>query len=82
MPKTQIMKWGNSLAVRIPKTVAEKVRMREGDPIIVEARKDRIELRVADKIPSLEELVSQITIENRYEATEWGPDVGKETVEW
>ena len=76
------MKWGNSLAVRIPKAVAEKARIRAGDAVVVEARKDRVELRILEKTPSLKELVAQITPENRYEATDWGPDVGKEIVEW
>ena len=35
-----------------------------------------------DRIPTLEALVAQITPENRYAETEWGPDQGKETVEW
>jgi len=29
-------------------------------------------------VPTLEELVAQITPENRYEETDWGPPVGKE----
>lgn len=76
------MKWGNSLAVRIPKGVAEKARIQEGDPILVEARKGHVEIRSVERIPTLDELVAQITPENRYEETDWGHDVGKEIVEW
>lgn len=82
MPKAQVVKWGNSLAVRIPKAVAEEVRMQEGDLIIIEASADHIELRRADRIPTLEELVAKITPENRHGETDWGPDVGREIVEW
>ena len=82
MIRTQVVKWGNSLAVRIPKAIAEQVRMKEGDAVVIKARKDRIELLRTDKIPSLEELVAKITPENRYEESDWGPDVGKEIVEW
>jgi antitoxin MazE len=82
MPKAQVMKWGNSLAVRIPKAVAQQARIREGDPILIEARKGRIELRPAERIPTIEELVSQITKASRYEETDWGHDRGKEIVEW
>ena len=82
MPKAQVVKWGNSLAVRIPKAVAEEARMREGDALIIKAAKNRIELLRNDKIPSLKELVAQITPENRHEETDWGPDVGKEIIEW
>jgi antitoxin MazE len=82
LPKAQLAKWGKSLAVRIPKAVAEQVRLQEGDSIVIEALEGRIELRPAERIPTLEELVAQITPENRYKETEWGPDRGKEIVEW
>jgi antitoxin MazE len=82
MPKAQVAKWGNSLAVRIPKTVAEEARLREGDSIVIEALEGRVELRPAEPIPSLEELVAQITTENRYKETSSGRERGKEVVEW
>jgi antitoxin MazE len=34
--KIQIGKWGNSLAVRLPKDVVEKLDLKEGDSIDVE----------------------------------------------
>jgi antitoxin MazE len=82
MPKAHVVKWGNSLAVRIPKAVAEQARMQEGDSILIEASEGHVELRSTERIPTLEELVSQITPENRYEETARGPEVGKEIVEW
>jgi antitoxin MazE len=82
MPKAQVVKWGNSLAVRIPKIVAQEARMQEGDSIVIEALDGHIELRPAERIPTLEELVAQITPENRHKETDWGPDRGKEIVEW
>jgi antitoxin MazE len=82
VPKAQVAKWGNSLAVRIPKTVADEARIQEGDSIVIEALDGHIELRPAERIPTLEELVAQITLENRHEETDWGPDRGKEIVEW
>jgi len=82
MPKTHVMKWGNSLAVRIPKAVAEKARIQEGDAIVLEARRGHVEIRSFEPIPTLDELVSQITPDNRYEEIDWGPDIGKEVVEW
>ena len=83
MPKAQVAKWGNSLAVRIPKAVAEQARLQEGDAILIEVSEEgRIEVRPAERIPTLEELVAQITPENRHGETDWGPDVGKEIVEW
>jgi antitoxin MazE len=82
MPKAQVVKWGNSLAVRIPKAVAEQVRMKQGDAIVIEALDGRVELRPAERIPTLEELVARITPENRHEELDWGPPVGKEIIEW
>lgn len=82
MVKAQVVKWGNSLAVRIPKGVAEDARMREGDSIVIEASEDHIELRRAERIPTLAELVAQITPENRHGEVATGPDRGKENVKW
>lgn len=82
MPKTQVVKWGNSLAVRIPKAVAEEAHVREGDSIVIEAAEGAIELRRMERIPTLEELVAQITPENRYPETNLGRERGKERVEW
>lgn len=73
---------GQQPAVRIPKTVAEQARLQEGDPILIEALDGRVELRPTERIPTLEELVAQITPENRHKELDWGPPVGKEIIEW
>jgi antitoxin MazE len=81
--KTQMVKWGNSLAVRIPKHVVDEARLKEGDALEIEASADgRVELRRPTKIPTLMQLVSQITPENRYEEISTGAEVGKEVIEW
>ena len=81
--KSQMVKWGNSLAVRIPKSVVEKARLKEGDSLEVEAAAEGfVELRRAGKVPSLAQLVAQITPENRYREVSVGAEVGKEAVEW
>ena len=81
--KAHMVKWGNSLAVRIPKPIAAQAKLKEGDSIEIEAAPDgRIELRRATRIPTLAQLVSQITPENRYAEISAGKEVGKEVVEW
>ena len=46
--KAQMVKWGNSLAVRIPKPVAEKAKLKEGDSLEIEAAAEgHVELRRA-----------------------------------
>jgi antitoxin MazE len=62
----QIVKWGNSLAVRVPKPVAEQAGVEEGDPVTVEAERGQIRLSRAECVPSLQELVSQIAVGHRY----------------
>jgi antitoxin MazE len=81
--KAQMVKWGNSLAVRIPKPIAEEARLKEGDSLEIEASAEgHVELRRTSKIPTLSQLVAQITAENRYAEISTGPEVGKEVVEW
>lgn len=82
MAEAQIVKWGNSLAVRIPKPVAEAAGMREGDPIVIEAEEGHIKVRRKQRVPTLKELVAKITPENRYEEIPTGAARGKESVEW
>jgi len=81
--KAQMVKWGNSLAVRIPKAVVEKARLKEGDSLEVEAAAEGlVELRRPARVPTLARLVSQITPENRYAEISTGAEVEKEVVEW
>jgi antitoxin MazE len=82
MATSQIVKWGNSLAVRIPKPVAEQAGVREGDAIVIAAGAGEISLRRKQRTPTLKELVAQITPENRYGEISAGPERGKESVEW
>jgi len=82
MPTGQVVKWGNSLAVRIPKPLAEEAGLREGDAIVIEASGGQIEVRRKDRVPTLKELVAQITPANRYDEISAGPVRGQETIEW
>ena len=82
MRSSQIVRWGNSLAVRIPKWVAEAAGVSEGDAIELKAEHGEIKLIGRERVPSLKELVSRITPENCHGETLVGPEVGKEAVEW
>ena len=45
-----VSKWGNSLAVRLPKKLVEEMGVKEGDELVViEASKDRIAVEKVDK---------------------------------
>jgi antitoxin MazE len=79
MANTQLSKWGHSLAVRIPKTVAESARLREGDRLSLAVSKSgTIVIRPARRKYALDELVSKITAKNRHRETDWGQAVGEE----
>ena len=46
----RVSKWGNSLAVRLPKALVESIGLEAGDNLeIVEASKGRIAVRRADR---------------------------------
>ncbi len=45
----QVSKWGNSLAVRLPKALVDQLRLREGDELnVVAARDGAIEVETAE----------------------------------
>lgn len=70
---TTIQKWGNSLAVRIPTQIAEKISFKQGIEIQLEVIDDK-ELRVVPKkkAPTLDELLAKITPENRHRELDFG----------
>ena len=75
----RVAKWGNSLAVRIPKTVADAAKLRQGDELeLVPAGRGKVEVRAIHSQPTLAQLVKQITPENRHGETDWGRPVGSE----
>lgn len=77
--KTQLAKWGNSLAVRIPKPVATAAKLRTGDDLEVDAEGDgQVKIRKPKSKPTLADLVRLITRENLHGETDWGKPEGKE----
>ncbi len=76
--QTQIGKWGNSLAVRIPGILAKDLNLREGLDLEVAVVDGALVLRPPKPHYSLEELVQGITPENVHGETDWGPAVGRE----
>lgn len=81
--RAQMLKWGNSLAVRIPKALAEEADFREGDQLEIGLVPGvGVQLQRVGKVPTLTQLVAQITPENRYQEISTGRAVGREDVEW
>ena len=76
---TTVQKWGNSLALRIPRSVAKDVHLHQGSvvdmtlvagKIVVKPRRQR---RYA-----LAQLLRGVTKRNRHAAVDWGGRVGQE----
>ncbi|MCY3781916.1 MAG: AbrB/MazE/SpoVT family DNA-binding domain-containing protein [Chloroflexi bacterium] len=74
-----VAKWGNSRAIRIPKDMALELGLDFGSQVELIAEEGQIRI-VPAKRPkyTLEELVAQITPENRHGEIDIGPAVGKE----
>jgi len=71
-------KWGNSLAVRVPKGIAEEAGIRERDALDIELIDGRIVLTPRPREYRLEELVAGISDENRHPELDFGPRRGRE----
>jgi antitoxin MazE len=76
--RAQLVKWGNSLAVRIPKVVVEQAHMAEGEELEITVEGVRIALEPVNPKLSLESLVDAITPENLHGELDWGQPVGRE----
>lgn len=77
--KAQLKKWGNSLAVRIPKPVAEAAKLCQGDRLEFKVPgPGAIQIRSAKSKPTLAQLIRGINPENRHAETDWGQPVGNE----
>lgn len=60
----KIQKWGNSLGVRIPKSVIEKANLGENSEVDIESKNGTIVIFPAKKEYSLTALLDQITKSN------------------
>jgi antitoxin MazE len=75
---TQLSKWGNSLGVRLPKSVAREAQLGEGDTVAVSVHNGAIVIRPSRPRYSLDELVDGITSKNRHNESGWGDPHGDE----
>ena len=81
---TKIQKWGNSLAMRLPKEITDKLNLREGSEIKIVHKSKNIVIRPVrigrkkEKLPTLNELASKITKNNKHPLIDWVSPVGKE----
>jgi antitoxin MazE len=80
--KTEFLKWGNSLALRVPSAFAKEVGASEGKRADMTVENGALVVKLAKakkrRRYSLETLIDEITEENRHSETEWGQPVGNE----
>ena len=75
---SHISKWGTSLAIRIPKTIAQQWGVREGSAIEIISRGDHVVLR--KETYNLADMLDQVTVDNLHSERDTGPIQGNE--EW
>jgi antitoxin MazE len=78
MMQARIQKWGNSLAIRIPKPFALEVGLEQNSLVVVSVSEGKLILEPVKPSYSLEELLAQVTPDNVHQEIETGLPVGNE----
>ena len=77
--RTKIVKWGNSLGIRIPKALAEEVEVQDGSAVEISASRGQLVIRRAPARFELEDLLDEVTEENLHAEMGTGEPRGGET---
>jgi antitoxin MazE len=62
--QTQIQKWGNSLGIRIPKNIANELKLEQGIYVNLDVIENQ--LLITLEITKLDSLLNEITKENQH----------------
>lgn len=73
-----IAKWGNSLALRLPRHIIEEARLCEGSPVDLSVKDGMVVVTPVRKKFKLEELLAQMTDEHKVSEVDWGGAQGEE----
>ena len=76
--RTKVQKWGNSLAVRIPKPFAEGAGLRPSSEVEVSLEKGEVRLSPVRPRWKLRQLLSRVTKKNIHREVDSGQAVGRE----
>ena len=78
--KTRVQKWGNSLALRIPKSFAAEVGLEKESSVEVSLADGKLIVTpVSRPKPTLKQLLAKVTQENLHREVDTGSAVGNET---
>jgi antitoxin MazE len=77
--RVEIQKWGNSLAVRIPKAIASESKIQQGSEVDLTLEKGRVVLNPV-KSPEyrLEDLLAGVRKDNLHDEVDSGQAMGRE----
>lgn len=76
---TKVQKWGNSLALRIPKAFAQDARLEQDSLVEISLVEGQIIVTpVETPVWTLDELLAGITEQNIHHEVDTGPAVGNE----
>lgn len=77
--RTRVQRWGNSLAVRIPKSFAQEAGLMADTPVEMHVTDGAIVVvRAPAAAPTLDELLDGVTPENLHGEVDSGPPQGEE----
>lgn len=77
--RTRIQKWGNSLAIRIPKPFAEEVGVRQGAEVELAVSRGRLVVApLRQRRYHLRDLLAAVTASNLHEEVDFGGRGGRE----
>ena len=76
---TTVQRWGNSLAVRIPKAFADQARLGEDSDVEISIEGDKIILAPPRSEWKLHDLVAKISKSNIHTESSWGDRQGGES---
>ena len=78
----EIKKWGNSLAVRLPRDLARSLHLHDGSPVDLELKDGALIIRPHQQPRrgnvTLDELLTGVTPQTIHRNTDWGDPVGNE----
>ena len=77
--RSKVQRWGNSLALRIPKSFAIEAGLDKDTPVEISLSKGRLVISKAIREGySLDELLKRVTSENIHREVDYGGPVGDE----
>ena len=79
MNTTRVQKWGNSLAVRIPKPIAVELGIEDNSEVQLAYADGKLVISPPPLARfSLHDLLAGITKKNKHDGVDWGYSVGRE----